>query len=267
MDITDFLKNNQPTSNKFESIEWKKFTKDLIYFRKDCFVQIIKARLKELLIHIAVYPGEQFQEKIFNYVNGYDIRKCPCCESLLKFRRFSSGYSIHCSKKCSRNNPLTLEKEKITNLMKYGTENVMQCKQIKDTYKKSMMDKYGSESPFASDQIKIKIKETKIKNGTIIADEDKSDFDRYKSLVNNFTKNQPLHLLVNHEKRGQGKDFFSLDHRYSIKQGFIDLIDPEIIGNIVNLEYINVSKNSSKQAKCSIGKEELLSSYSINTNN
>jgi len=53
----------------------------------------------------------------------------------------------------------------------------------------------------------------------------------------------------------------SIDHKYSIKQGFIDKISPEIIGSIVNLEILSFSKNSSKQEKCSISLQTLLNNY------
>jgi hypothetical protein len=87
-------------------------------------------------------------------------------------------------------------------------------------------------------------------------------FIRYVKKVNFFTKKQPLHLLLNIEKRGKGQ--YHLDHKFSKLQGFLNNIDPVIIGNIINLEMITEVENSSKQDKCSITKENLLSLYHKN---
>lgn len=53
----------------------------------------------------------------------------------------------------------------------------------------------------------------------------------------------------------------SIDHKYSIHEGFKNNISPEIVGCIVNLDIINFSENSSKNKKCSITKETLLNEY------
>lgn len=55
--------------------------------------------------------------------------------------------------------------------------------------------------------------------------------------------------------------WFSPDHKFSIIEGFKNNISPEIIGNIVNLEFILASENLSKNSCCSIDKEELFKLY------
>jgi len=45
---------------------------------------------------------------------------------------------------------------------------------------------------------------------------------------------------------------------FSIKSGFISGINPDIIGNIENIDYITKSKNSSKRSDNSIELSELL---------
>ena len=54
---------------------------------------------------------------------------------------------------------------------------------------------------------------------------------------------------------------FHLDHKYSIKMGFINGIDAKIIGSVVNLEILPNVLNCSKQHKCSISKKYLLNEY------
>jgi len=82
---------------------------------------------------------------------------------------------------------------------------------------------------------------------------------KYKNKVYSITKKQPIHLLENYEKRGnsgiEGK--YHLDHKYSIIEGFKNNINPNIIGDIKNLEFIPWLENIKKRTKCSITVEEL----------
>ena len=93
------------------------------------------------------------------------------------------------------------------------------------------------------------------------------DFKKYRSLVNRYT-NESLtyygNLIENLDLRS--KDF-QLDHKYSIKMGFLDEIDPKIIGSLVNLEILPAKLNLSKRANCSITKKQLLKSYKNFTEN
>ena len=89
----------------------------------------------------------------------------------------------------------------------------------------------------------------------------KDEWDEYYKLVWYYTKID-LHEVENIELRGL-KYGFSLDHKYSIKQAFLDGISPEIVGNNINLEIISISENSSKGAKCSITKEFLLENFKL----
>lgn len=57
----------------------------------------------------------------------------------------------------------------------------------------------------------------------------------------------------------RGKEWH-LDHKYSVKAGFINNVDPRIIANIHNLQLIKGSENSKKGMRCSITLEELMES-------
>ncbi len=86
---------------------------------------------------------------------------------------------------------------------------------------------------------------------------------KYYQKVRTITNQQPLNELVNHDKRGISgvSGAYHLDHKYSIAEGFKNNIDPEIIGNIINLEMIPWEENLFKNQKCSITKRELLTIY------
>lgn len=53
------------------------------------------------------------------------------------------------------------------------------------------------------------------------------------------------------------KKQYQLDHRYSVYQGFLDKVDPHIIGHWKNLEVLTQKENRRKSYDCSITLDEL----------
>lgn len=86
------------------------------------------------------------------------------------------------------------------------------------------------------------------------------EYYKYELKVLKITRQQPIKMLPNYEKRGNsGVDgAYHLDHKYSIIEGFKNNVKPELIGNIKNLEFIPWEKNLNKRTKCSITLEELI---------
>jgi hypothetical protein len=77
-------------------------------------------------------------------------------------------------------------------------------------------------------------------------------WNRYYNEVQRITKQQPIQLLEHYEKRGRaqkGTDAYHLDHIISIKYGFDNNIDPLIIGDISNLQFIHWNENLQKSSK------------------
>jgi hypothetical protein len=81
----------------------------------------------------------------------------------------------------------------------------------------------------------------------------------YRKRVESVTNRQKWKDLPNADKRGKAGVIgaYNLDHRYSIKEGFLNDVDPGIIGNIANLEFIPWEENLKKNKDCSITLEEL----------
>jgi hypothetical protein len=63
--------------------------------------------------------------------------------------------------------------------------------------------------------------------------------------------------IKNVNLRGR-KNGFELDHKYSVKQGFLDNVNPKIVGHYKNLEVISKLENNKKYRSCSINLEDLL---------
>lgn len=70
----------------------------------------------------------------------------------------------------------------------------------------------------------------------------------YSKLVRSITEQQPIHILENYDKRGPSGQIgnYHLDHIYPISKGFENKIPPELIGNILNLQFISWEENQSK---------------------
>ncbi len=133
--------------------------------------------------------------------------------SCKKFNKYS------CSSKCSR------EKVKLTNLEKYGVENVFQSETIKDKIKETNIEKYGVENVFQSETIKDKIKETNMekygfnsytKTNDYLESYKKTNLERYG--VDNFSKTNEYRIKVkNTSLERYGVDSYTKTNEYKIK--------------------------------------------------
>lgn len=112
----------------------------------------------------------------------------------------------------------------------------------------------------AAQKSAIKAMRTKAQKGMLVPIEQKPEFERYKFLVDHFTRNANLASLENSNKRGRAKNgvqSYHLDHIYSVFDGFNNNVPPEIIGDISNLRYIPWYENVSKNYKSDCSLNEL----------
>lgn len=74
------------------------------------------------------------------------------------------------------------------------------------------------------------------------------EWKAYKIDVWRLTNKQPLHLLENYDKRGvNGEEgAYTLDHKVSIRKGFLENIPAEKIANIENLQMLPWEENITK---------------------
>ena len=93
---------------------------------------------------------------------------------------------------------------------------------------------------------------------------EKSDVMKYYHLVWYFTNQNDLSTLEHFDKRGRANinnETYHLDHKYSIAQGYVDGMLPEVIGSLCNLEFIPCIDNIKKRHNCTISKKVLLENY------
>lgn len=96
------------------------------------------------------------------------------------------------------------------------------------------------------------IREKQEKLGNWIPWDNLSKYEQYRREVWSYTKLQNLEVMDNFHKRGhqREKGTYAVDHKISIKYGFMNNIPTSIIGNIENLQMLEHSVNSSKCEKC-----------------
>lgn len=219
-------------------------------------------------------------ERIYHIKCGlYEYPKCKWCQKSLVNTFIRSGYRDTCCFTCEqslgahnmkttlKNNP-QIVKNRI-NIFKNTVTTTYKDGIILSSYiaYKSANTKLNTIID-GKTQIQIqteKAKNTKIKNGNAIPDDQLTAFEIYAKKVWYFTRKQNIKILDNYELRGHYKNNgFHLDHKYSIYQGFLDGINPEVIGNIHNLEFIHCITNYSKGIKCSISLDELYTKFQSN---
>lgn len=108
---------------------------------------------------------------------------CPTCGKPTKYVNMRIGYLKHCSFKCNGNDPETQKKVGETKLQRYGsatynnqektrktckerygTSNVLACKEIREKSKKTWLNNYGVDNPSKAPEVIKKISETNLKN-------------------------------------------------------------------------------------------------------
>lgn len=159
------------------------------------------------------------------------------------------------------------QKSEETSYFKYDVSHPMKSDIIKDVLKQSMMDKYNVENSMYLNEVKRKVKNSKILNNIISSDELTPKLNLYKRIVKNITLKYKKELFNNWD----GIDYYdkecikenlilnpldrmypTIDHKTSILYGFLNDIPAEVIGDISNLCITKKHINSSKKEKCSI---------------
>jgi len=219
---------------------------------------------------------------------------CLVCGKNTRYHDFR--YDLHCSVKCTGKSSHSKNHRKETNIKNYGCDNPRKSLKIKKKMRSRYFDKTGYENPSQNPNVKkitedrvfnktgfknvsqipsiikrakITRKNTMIKRGHWVPDSLISSRELYYRSVWQFSE---LSLKKKYssdqlkKRTGVGVDGgLHADHKFSIKEGFMNNIIPSIIGCESNMELIPWRINISKKAKCSITKEELFKLYDQET--
>lgn len=90
---------------------------------------------------------------------------CKVCKRNTKYKGIKEGYPYwlpYCSCKCAQLSQSTRDKYVNTCLSKYGVDNTMKTKKVKENMRKALLSKYGVTSVAKLESVQEKIKETNI---------------------------------------------------------------------------------------------------------
>jgi hypothetical protein len=202
-----------------------------------------------------------FTERLYCFSNNMNSRPiCKMCNNSVTYNIAKKEYHTYCSQRCSTYDMKTL----------IGAENPSQLNSVKEKKKQKSIEIYGvdnvSKSQKIKDLISIKRKDywenlfnTLIENFNFKDLElTEKEYNRLVHRISNWMyKNNSNEIDPNNLR---GKDYH-LDHKVSIKYGYINNISPKIIGDITNLELLSSKDNISKNYRNSISINTLLELY------
>ena len=157
------------------------------------------------------------------------------------------------------------EKVKQTNLNRYGVEFPLQNDYIFEKVKQTNLDRYGVEFPMQNEAIRQQTREKMESEGKWIPLDLLSEAESYYKHVIKYTNHQSLTQLEHFDERGLAgvTGAYHVDHKVSIKYGFINSIPPCIIGSIDNLEMLPWRDNVYKSDNCSINPGTLIDTFYV----
>jgi len=174
------------------------------------------------------------------------------CESNRKNHSLERKIEIYGEEEGLRKYNISMEKLKNKNTLDYYIKLFGDEIGKEKYYNRNMKNSANSfGAPIGSD-LYNSIREKQEKLGKWVKQSDKSEYRIYYENVWKVTKKQPLHKMEFFELRNHQKvsGSYSIDHKISIKYGFKNNIDYNIIGDITNLQMLPHYINSSKGAKC-----------------
>lgn len=191
-----------------------------------------------------------FKEKIWFYFHGLTEKpKCQSCKTEVVFsERFDRGYNNFCSLECANNSGLLLEKQKSSNVKKWGVEFYTQHEDFISKQKETKKQKYGNENFVNVNKIKLTKKER-------YGDENFNNIDKIKNTsLNKWGVDNPSKSKIvvdkiikkNQEKWG----FNSPTQSPIIKEKLKSTILNKIKSKFNNNEFINYDFNLSQYKLC-----------------
>ena len=213
-------------------------------------------------------PKDRFKNKcLICEIEFIAFRKCcseKCSSELKKNKTFLStgGYHNLSNGSKSRNN---MEKKLMEN---YRISNIFQRNDVKDKLKEKWNSIYGFDNPSKSELIKIKKRITSEKNGFWTPVDSWDDRKIYENNVYSITWSQMRKFAelkfgsdiwerIKESRKLPQKNWLTVDHKLSRHNGYLNKINPFVIGHICNLNILEFQENRLKWSNSDITLDEL----------
>lgn len=198
--------------------------------------------------------GEALSQKKF--YNGNE-KKCKKCENLISYE---NRWNTYCSHSCATS--ISNQKRKINK-----SKTKVRIQKIRNFYKENL-----KEIPCKYCNKKISIKQRKLYCSddckTKHRRKNMSGFQSYKQdclfkfSLNNFPNEFDFELIKKHgwyspANKKNNLNGVSRDHMFSVKEGFLNKINPELISHPANCKLVLQKENSSKHKNSSISIDDL----------
>lgn len=167
------------------------------FLKPKMFVDVFGKDVYDLINSSINWLEKPFSLKVFCFINDILIKPtCKMCNKDAKFNQSESRFQTYCSNSCRfKDTSFIFEKTKKTNILKYGSENVLASKHGIEKSKKTLMGKYGVDNYTKSEEYSDRIKNGKIEriySGDKISNSIKKRYynnleNKYKTLIPLFT--------------------------------------------------------------------------------
>ena len=151
-----------------------------------------------------------------------------------------------------------------------GVINNGQRNWVKEKIKNTCIEKYGVANVFSLKSTHDKIRLDHENSGIWIPLSELSEFQIYRKNVESITNSNikkyskkylKKSILLENNNTKDWSEKYSVDHIYSVSDGFKNKISPEIIGSIVNIQIILFIENSAKNKKSHMSLNKLIEKY------
>ena len=185
--------------------------------------------------------------------------KCDCCgmEYKLSYRNYLKSTKFDNKYYC-RKNKCFIEKVKLSTLDKYGVDNTSKLKEKQEKWKNTNLKKYGVENTFQTERVKSIIKE----KGGWIPEDELEGFSKYSRIVrrltlinrkklieswNGYDYYDGEYIMNNYNLNYNNPNYPNIDHKISIKYGYLNDISIDEISSLNNLCITKKRINSDKR--------------------
>lgn len=140
----------------------------------------------------------------------------------------------------------------------HGVRNPAQLETVKQKMRATCIERYGHDNALKVPEITARVRATHESRGQWVSLDEMSAYEAYAHEVRLHTRRQPL---SKRHRRHMKRDGLSIDHIYSIHDGFMNDVPPEIVGHESNLRLMSLSENARKQGRSDKTLEQLLKDY------
>ena len=190
-----------------------------------------------------------------------EIPKCEACSKELTFAKSVAKFLTFCSTKCSANSKETVTKRQQTNLIKYGSTNVLRSDSVIKQTEEKMLLKHGVKTFLESDEYK-----QRFASGDIMR-KSNPELNRQRMLEWSFAnvlpnfKNKviPLFTLEDYTGGGSGKHYpwecvrcKSVFHNYYVRQKNTWPKCPKCDAAYTDIEYAVINFLATKNIPCKL---------------